>query len=323
MKKITYFSLALWFLCLAQASAQDPQFSQFYANPVYLNPSLVGITGKNRAVFIHRRQGATPYGFNTSAFSLDGTLSTQSGWGLQVIHDTQMSGLISSTAYYSSLGHRLNLSKNAQLGLGIKVGMYQKMLDWDQLVFEDQLDERNGLINNTNEQLGRNRIANADISAGAIYYSKNLFAGAVINHVNEPVENFNDENGAKLPARFTLHAGGFIYSKSYRRQEYVLSPNLIYERQGEFNYWHLGMYYGSNAWTVGAWYRWDDSIIFSLGANIADFRLGYSHDIPVVAHKAPAGNAHELTLAYLFTLTKNKVKNRYKGKCPSFQKYLF
>ena len=37
------------FLAL-QAKAQDPQFSQFYASPIYLNPALTGSTDRARRV---------------------------------------------------------------------------------------------------------------------------------------------------------------------------------------------------------------------------------------------------------------------------------
>jgi len=36
-----YFVLLLGFISI-NASAQDPQFTQFYANPIYLNPAFAG-----------------------------------------------------------------------------------------------------------------------------------------------------------------------------------------------------------------------------------------------------------------------------------------
>ena len=181
-----------------------------------------------------------------------------------------------------------------------------------------------GIVNQTNETFGRNRITNGDISVGMVYYSPDLFAGATISHVNRPLENFNTESDIRLPIRYTLHAGGFLRMGNYRRNEHVLSPNVIFERQGEFSYWHLGMYYGTEVWTAGAWYRWGDAVVMSLGVNISRFRLGYSYDMPVAAYKANSASAHELSVAWQFQLISNKkIKNRYKGKCPSFQRYLF
>ena len=39
-----------------RVTAQDPQFSQFYAAPLYLNPALAGSTGQARAGINYRSQ---------------------------------------------------------------------------------------------------------------------------------------------------------------------------------------------------------------------------------------------------------------------------
>ena len=39
-----------------QSNAQDPEFSQFYANPLYLNPALAGAEICPRAVINYRNQ---------------------------------------------------------------------------------------------------------------------------------------------------------------------------------------------------------------------------------------------------------------------------
>src|SRR6476646_3535915 len=54
------------------ASAQDPQFSQYYQAPLYLNPGFTGITPQQRIVLNHRIQWPSlPQAFQTSAFSYD------------------------------------------------------------------------------------------------------------------------------------------------------------------------------------------------------------------------------------------------------------
>lgn len=40
MKKLLFTVLCLFIV--AEVEAQDPQFSQFYANPIYLNPAFAG-----------------------------------------------------------------------------------------------------------------------------------------------------------------------------------------------------------------------------------------------------------------------------------------
>ena len=53
--KSTILALSLLLLCF-QGSAQDFQFSQFYAAPLYLNPALTGISQETRMGSVYRKQ---------------------------------------------------------------------------------------------------------------------------------------------------------------------------------------------------------------------------------------------------------------------------
>jgi type IX secretion system PorP/SprF family membrane protein len=70
MKRITL--PVLLFFVFTVASGQDPQFSQYYQSPLYLNPGFTGITNQQRATFIHRVQWPNlPQSFATFAASYD------------------------------------------------------------------------------------------------------------------------------------------------------------------------------------------------------------------------------------------------------------
>ena len=54
MKKLIFSTLLIGLFALApthQAYAQDPEFTQFYANPLYLNPAFAG-TGRSEALYL-------------------------------------------------------------------------------------------------------------------------------------------------------------------------------------------------------------------------------------------------------------------------------
>ncbi len=322
MRKLSFITLAL--LSILKLNAQDLRFSQYYSNPLYLNPALAGMARANRAILIHRQQGSSLNGFSTSAFALDGTLGTSSGWGVQLMRDTQMNGIIAHTQLSNVLAHRIQLSNSGELGMGVSIDYFQKRLDFERLTFEDQLDQRDGIVSNTNDNIQVSRVSGADVSVGVIYSSTNFYVGSRISHINRPKENFDIETESRLPIRYTVHAGGFLKTNNFRKAQYLLSPNIIYERQGEFNYLHLGMYLTSEFLTLGAWYVIDNSVIGSIGFNISKFRFGYSYDMPVGPTLNNLNNAHEVSASYQFNIrTNKKVKNRYKGKCPTFQRYLF
>src|SRR6187431_3402392 len=56
MYKIVLLSDLLMLVAEGAVTAQDPQFSQFYAAPLYLNPALTGATGQARAGINYRNQ---------------------------------------------------------------------------------------------------------------------------------------------------------------------------------------------------------------------------------------------------------------------------
>src|SRR4051812_20306437 len=71
MRKV-YLMFVGCLLLSCTVRAQDPQYSQFYAAPMYLNPAFAGTTDDSRAMFNHRIQwpklDAT---FITSSFAFD------------------------------------------------------------------------------------------------------------------------------------------------------------------------------------------------------------------------------------------------------------
>lgn len=326
MKTLSQLATALLILAitLTNAIAQDAHFSQFYATPVYLNPSLVGMSGQYRAIAAHRQQGSGAYGFSTSLFSFDAALGSQSGWGVQVVNDDQMNGILKSTTYAATLGHRININKDSRLAFGVQVGAYQKRLDWSSLTFEDQIDQRNGVVTNTQERFGNDNVTQADVNVGVSYSSEIVFGGIKFSHINKPRENFSIDSETVIPVKTTIHVGALFPIVNFRRHEQHISPNVIYERQAGFEYLHMGLYYGNEIWTAGMWYRLNDAIVTSLGVNISKFRVGYSYDYAVNNYKTTNDNAHEISVGYQFEIPgKFKVKNKYKGKCPKFQKNLF
>jgi len=101
-----------------------------------------------------------------------------------------------------------------------------KTLDWEKLIFPDQIDPRWGIIRNTNEIPPENLTKNfADFNAGIAGYGERFFVGFSASHVTRPNEGFISTS--KLPVKYTVHAGGVISieSKAYKN---ILSKKLLY-----------------------------------------------------------------------------------------------
>src|SRR5262245_41565260 len=56
MSRILLLTCVLMLALEGAVTAQDPQFSQFYAAPLYLNPALAGSTNQARAGINYRNQ---------------------------------------------------------------------------------------------------------------------------------------------------------------------------------------------------------------------------------------------------------------------------
>ena len=73
--KLQCFIILLTFLWINQTYGQDPIFTQFYSNPIYLNPAFSGTNKCPRFVMNYRNQWpAFPGAFITTAAHLINTL---------------------------------------------------------------------------------------------------------------------------------------------------------------------------------------------------------------------------------------------------------
>jgi type IX secretion system PorP/SprF family membrane protein len=86
LKRIKYIVI-LAFILFVDGYSQDPTFSQFYANPLYLSPSFAGATEEYRLGMNYRNQWpAVPGVFHTYSISFDKAMPNfNSGIGVQEI----------------------------------------------------------------------------------------------------------------------------------------------------------------------------------------------------------------------------------------------
>ena len=144
-----------WLLMtLPSASGQDFIFSQFFNAPLHLNPAYVGINGGLTGTVTYRRQwNQIPEGFNSLYFSVDNFEPCLPGaFGFSVARDVEGEGLLATTAAKLQFGFvaRADTRKAVHnFRIGIAPYWMEKRIDWDRLVFSDQLDARFGNINAT------------------------------------------------------------------------------------------------------------------------------------------------------------------------------
>jgi type IX secretion system PorP/SprF family membrane protein len=317
-----FIATLLFVIVCIEANAQDPTFTQFYANPVYLNPALAGSSGCPRIGLNYRNEWPQLTGnyvtycasFDTYAKSISG------GIGLLAMHDQQGQGTIQTSMIGGVYSYNLKLNRKTSLMVGARAAYFQKFLDWDKLTFGDMIDPRRGFIYQTGDvPRGNGRRGFFDASFGAVVFSKYFYAGAAWHHINQPDESLI-LGQSKLPWRFTGHAGADIKIGNKGRYASTTSimPNIIYQYQNGFQELNIGTYLKYGDFTVGAWYRNRDAFIICLGVSTERFKIGYSYDLTVSKlGNGVSGGSHEVSMG-INLKCKKKPKNFRKISCPSF-----
>lgn len=318
MRKVLLLLALVW--CFG-ANAQDPMFTQFYANPIYLNPAFAGAKQCPNLSMNYRNEWPSLTGnYVTYSMSYDQYFKNISG-GIGVIgmHDQQGQGTIYTSMIGLVYSYHLNAGRKWKVMFGARAAMFNKYLDWDKLTFGDMIDPRRGFIYQTGDvQRGGNGFF-FDASAGMLAYNKHFFAGLAVHHLNRPDESMI-VGASNLPMRFTGHMGAKIPlgGKSQYRNVTSIMPNVIYQYQNGFQELMLGLYVKYGAFTAGAWFRNRDAFILSIGVDTGKFKVGYSYDVTVSKlNNGVSGGSHEVSLGMLLRCKERQQVFRTLS-CPSF-----
>ncbi len=312
--------------------AQDPEFSQFYANPLYLNPALAGANICPRAVLNYRNQWpGFAKSFVTYNASYDQYINKiYGGVGVLVNVDNAGSGILKTTSASLMYAFSLRAAENLYINMAIEGSFYQKSLNWNLLQFGDQIDPQQGFILPTAETPPDNTsVIFPDFGAGLAFGWKGILHGGVaVHHLTEPNMAFYNQNENKLPMKITGHVGvninlepGSMGFAEDNEPKFYIAPNLLYQQQGEFHQLNAGVYIIRYPIVIGTWFRHNfenaDAIIVLVGIDYKNLKIGYSYDITLSKLKSNTGGAHEVSLAWQFNCIEKRRKIRA-IKAPGF-----
>lgn len=317
MKKIILFSLLAFLgLGLGNTFAQDPGFTQFYANPLYLNPAFAGAQRCPRLIVNYRNQWPALTGqFITTSASYDQFVCNVGGVGFLFTNDRAGEGTITTNNASLLYAWHQPLNRFMYISAGFQATYAEKKVDWDKLTFGDMIDPRRGFVMPTQEVPGKNVARYFDMSAGVLLHSNKIFAGFAVNHLTQPDE-YLMAGPSPLPRKYTAH-GGIMIPVTGGNTDVTISPNILYQKQQDFQQLNLGLYVNRGPITGGFWYRNADSFIILLGLQQKTYKVGYSYDVTVSKLANKTAGSHELSFQTQFTCKKCKKKYRT-IHCPSF-----
>lgn len=335
MKRL--FTILCWLVSL-MSFAQDPEFSQYYSAPLYLNPAFSGTASDHRLIANYRNQWpSVSNGFVTYAFSYDYNLAgLNSGLGLMLMTDRAGSANLRSTTLNFQYAYKVNLNDQWVLSSGLNFGVGFRNVDFNKLVFGDQLAfDANGNVPSDDPILS-NLVSTSyfDFGAGALIYNRKFWMGFSASHLNRPNRSLLEEE-AQIPIKTSFHGGVRIplYHGPFKKDRVAaIAPSFVYKKQGQFDQLDLGAYFLYEPVVVGFWYRGipirqnvndnvsQDAVVVIIGFQLSKVELSYSYDLTVSELGPIAGGAHEVALRYKLDIigsSKSKKRERY-IPCPTF-----
>ncbi|TGE20432.1 type IX secretion system membrane protein PorP/SprF [Hymenobacter aquaticus] len=309
--KRTLLSLLLTSAVSATAFAQQqPQFSHYAFNGMYLNPAYAGIKGQGEITTLGRYQylgygGSFDDGGSPQTYALTASMPVAAvggGVGLSVFRDKIAQASITNVQLSYSKHIKVGEGK---LGLGVQgifnhlsKGLYRAAdLRPDSSVPQDGSDRK------------------FDAGVGVWYESDKLYAGLSANNLLRAEYRFKSDGGTKgakaigenhayLTAGYNIEASSSV----------VVTPTVLVKmvlpgKFGDNNKFNLqnNSYEGGVRATIndkfwgGVGYRYDESITGMLGMSFAKdnaLRFGYAFDFIAFNQAARAFSSHEIMLSY-------------------------
>lgn len=329
MKKIYLFIASC--AAIFQAYSQDPEFSQFYAAPVYTNPAMAGTAfcGRNSA-------GRMSLNYRNQWPSLPGTFRSFNasydqhydkiggGIGLMATYDRAGAGLLTTTSLSGVYSYVLPVNKTFFLRAGLQASFVQKAIDHTKLRFGDQIHPTQGFVLPTQEPTANSSVLYPNFGAGVLAYSEKFYAGFAMHNITQPVQSFYSNNDGIVPRRYTFHTGVVIPLDNKRFSQATFSPNALFMMQQNFTQLNFGFYVNKGPIVTGLWYRQtlgtygnSDALMVLLGFRKDRFKFGYSYDITVSSARAAAPGSHEVSATVDWCLRDRPL--RFKPlRCPDF-----
>ncbi len=334
MSKIYSIAGLIVFLFLfagKKGSAQEVEFSQFYHVPTHLNPSMIGFSAHPRLIVGYRNQWPNlGNAYQTMAASYDQHFADfRSSVGVSLIADRAGDGIYNTNFINALYAYQLPVTRNFGIKAGMQLGLIQKSIAQDKLIFLDQIDPLAGpdgsLVTAEAPLLETSKIM-MDIGVGIMAFSNTFYMGGSFKHINAPdisFSGFGDQDN-KLKVRSSFHLGNVFYfgDNKLDKSPFYVAPNALFVNQERFFQLNVGSYMGKGMLFGGGWYRHAfgnaDAVIMLLGLRVGVFRFAYSSDFNVSELKSDT-QAHEFTVSIDFGKTRNaasRQKLRNSLQCP-------
>lgn len=328
--KIPILAVLCLFGIMPGSFSQDMNYSQYFSSPIYYNPSYTGINTGVRARFLYRNQWPSlPISFKSYYFSADlgdRNLPGSGGIGIMINQDTPGVGLINNFGAALTIGVRIPITSFMVTQFGVKAGIMQRRVNWDDLVFANQLDPKYGNVYlSTFTPPDASKRVVPDFGVGGVLQFINPGGnisgnvGLAVDHLFKPDVSFLSTGSSPYPRKWVgqfdviIATGAGSSSMMSRSFDEPLRVNIggIYQNQANLNSLQVGLNLLKYNIYVGAWYKSTmTGVVNSAMALVAGYKYNfyddmnlkfmYSYDLQISGALQGTGGAHEISLILEF-----------------------
>lgn len=286
---------------LVTNAQQDPQYTQYMYNTMTINPAYTGSTGTLEANLLYRSQWVGVKGApETQTLGVHSPIANERmGVGFNVVNDKI--GPSNELFANGNFSYTLQTGRTTKLALGIKAGIKVLNIDWTKGRFYDADD---ALLNNNID----NKVL-PTLGAGAYYYSEKWYIGLSVPNFIQ-ADYYDDIEESVLSNRLHYYLmGGYVFD---------ISPNLKFKPAAlakivsgaPISVDISANFLISNVFTIGASYRWDDSVDALVGFQIIDsLFVGYAYDYSVTEFNKYNDGSHEIFLRFQLQPKTSRIKS--------------
>jgi type IX secretion system PorP/SprF family membrane protein len=296
MLKKTFYTFLLSLLGTGVFAQQDPLFTQYMFNNLYLTPAYAGVDGVTRASVIHRSQWL---GYQSSAGD-GGAPTTQmvsfitpinklrSGAGLYVVNDRlgPQNNLEAQISYAYHLG-----IKESKLSFGVKAGIYSQSINGKYYRYIHQDDPL--IITGKESQI------RPDLGVGMFYRAEKYYAGVGFNHLLKSEFDFGRDSVRGALSNHVNFTGGYFYEVSFDLK--VQFSGMFRTDLNTTQFDLSGIAYLKDNYWGGVTFRQGEALGLLLGMAILkdkSLKLGTGTDFIIVDSQAKENFTLEVMLTY-------------------------
>jgi type IX secretion system PorP/SprF family membrane protein len=315
MLKRTFYTLLIVMSGVSVRAQQDPQFTQYMFNNLYVTPAYAGVDGVAQLTAMHRSQWL---GYQSS-FGDGGAPTTQmlsfttpiyklkSGFGTYITNDRL--GPQNNSEVQAMYAYHLGI-KDSKLSFGIKAGIYAVSVNG---TYYRYVQEGDKLI-----QTGKESQIRPDLGFGLFYRAEKYYAGFGVNHLLKSKFDFGVDEARNALENHMNFTAGYYYEVNF---DLKLNPTILVKTDFKEYSFDVGLIatLKDKMW-AGLSFRQSEAANVLLGYSFLkdkSLKLGYSIDVVVKDQQAKENFSHEMMLSY--QLPVNSISGKKVVRTPRYR----